>query len=238
MKNEKQKNSIKEQILDKIKKGEFKMHPKFYFFLKAIVVTIIVIILIVIIVFLISFIVFSSENNGAQFLIGSGFKGILSAIYLLPWIFVLIVLIAIILIEKLIKRYKFTYKRPLIYSLLFIVIFGAVCGLIIHKTFLHQGVSCLINDFFYGGPRSTNLPDTHEGRIYKINENEIEIMDLNGQILDAIFPSESFKLKDREFERGDKIIFTGLRKDSVINISSYRKLNCGCGGCVLDELEK
>lgn len=238
MNNDQEKNSIKDRILNEIKKGDIKMHPKFHFLLRLIILTTIIVLLILVIVFLISFIVFSSENNGARFLLGSGFSGVMSLMHSLPWIIILIVLIVILLIEGLVKKFKFAYRRPLIYSLLIILIIGLACGLLMHHESFHRTVSCLLNDSFLSGSRLSVPSNVHEGRVYRINENEIEIMDLNGQILQAIFPSESFKLQDKEFERGDRIIFTGPQNGPIINISSYRKLNCGCGGCNIDDLDK
>ncbi|MFH1129631.1 MAG: hypothetical protein V1686_02765 [Patescibacteria group bacterium] len=235
MNNDQEKNSIKDRILNEIKKGDLKMHPKFTYALKAIFMVATIIILIMIVVFLISFMVFSLKNNGAQFLITTGFMGVLYLIYSLPWVFVSVTLFAILLIEYLVKRFKFAYRRPLIYSLLIVLIFSTACGVLMHREFFHRGVSCLINDSLYS-PKPVNFPNTYQGQIHKINENEIQIIDLNGRIIDAIFPSESFRLKENEFEPGDRIIFTGNKDDLIINISSYRKLNCGCGGCNLDDL--
>jgi len=238
MNNSKEKNSIKDKILSEIKKGDIKMHPKFTYALKAIFVIVAVLILVAIMIFLMSFIVFSLENNGAQFLIGSGFVGILYLMHSLPWVLIIIILIAIVLIETLIKRFKFAYRRPLIYSLLTVLIAGVACGFLMHHESFHRGVSCLINDSFYRDRENINLPNTYKGKILELDQNFIKIEEINGRMVEAIFPTESFKFREKEIERGDRIIFTGIKENAKINISNYRKLNCGCGGCDPDDFKK
>ncbi|MCX6729920.1 MAG: hypothetical protein NT058_00240 [Candidatus Portnoybacteria bacterium] len=238
MNSNQEKNSIKDRILNEIKKGDIKMHPKFTYALKAIFVILAVLILIAIMIFLMSFIVFSLENNGAQFLVGSGIGGVLFLMHSLPWVLILIILIAILLIESLIKRFKFAYRRPLIYSLLVVLVAGVACGLLMHHESFHRGISCLINDAFYEEKENINLPNTYKGKILESDENFIRIEEINGKVIEAIFPTESFGFEEREIERGDRIIFIGPKKDAVINISSYRKLNCGCGGCDPDDLKR
>ncbi len=225
--NDQEKNSIKNSILNEIKKGEIKMHPRVYFVLKSVLLIVVAILLFVLITYLTSYSIFYFENNGAKFLLRSGLTGLLDFFHTIPLILIVLLLILIYVVEKIIRKFHFTYKRPLIYSFLLVVVLAVGFGFIIHKHPIQKTLSC-------GLPQEYNLrtPNTFKGEIIEINENEIKIQDINGEIIYTIIPSASFKLGEKELERGDRIIFRG-RKDNkeIINISSFQKLNCGCGGC-------
>jgi len=234
MNNNEEKNSIKNEILKEIKKGDIKMHPKIYFVLKSALLIVVAVLLFILIAYLTSYSIFYLENNGARFLLRSGLGGLVDIFHAVPLILIFLLLLLFYLIEKTIKKFNFAYKRPLIYSFLFVVIIAVGFGFFLHKNPLQKTLSC-------GLPQNHNLnaPNTFKGEIIEINENEIKIQDINGEIIYTIMPSESFKMEERELERGDRIIFRGKRDDKkIINISSFQKLNCGCEGCDPDDFRK
>jgi len=226
MNNNEEKNSIKNRILSEIKKGDIKMHPRVYFVLKSIIYIGIAVLLFVFISYLTSYGIFYLENNGIRFLFKTGFNGFSVLLHVLPWVLIVLFLIILYLIEKVIKKFNFTYKRPLIYSFLFVVVLAVIFGFILHKHPIQKFISCNLPQ-----DQNINIPNTFKGEIIEINGNEIKIRNINGDIIRTIIPSESFNLREKELERGDRIIFIGREDNSVINISSFQKLNCGCGGC-------
>jgi hypothetical protein len=227
MNNDEKQNSIKDEVLEEIKEHKIKMHPKIYFTLKALALIALVVLLIVFAICMISFIVISSEESGARFLIHMGAKGFLSLAYSLPWVFILVVAIVIILIEKFIKKFNIAYRRPLIYSLLVVLIIVLCCGFFMHRSPIHRGLSCWMMSLS-GNNKSLLFPDAYRGRILEIRDNEVKIRNFNGETIDAIIPPALFVPKREGIAPGDRIMFIGRDRNSIIDVSNFGELNCGC----------
>jgi len=239
MNNNETKNSIRDQILNRIKAGKLKMKPKVYFVLKNIIFVAAVVALSMLIVYLISFIVFSLDKNGAWLLTRLGLGGLLSLIVSLPWLLILIILLSMFLIELLIKNLKFAYHRPLIYSILGVMVLFLALGFFTHLTPLHKGLSCLcaehkvpIASFLYDSYKEMDFPDFYRGEILEIDEEEAQLQKLNGEVVRLQITSDSYGSDQEKLQRGDKIMLIGKKKNSVINIANFEKDNdCGCGAC-------
>lgn len=207
MNNDEKKNLIETNILEKIKSGKLKMRPKMYFILKNIVFVALIVILSAIVVYLISFIVFALDINGAWLLTSFGVEGVISLILSLPWLLILIVLLSMVIIEACIRSFKFTYHRPLIYSILGIFTLAIVLGFCLHLTPLHSKLcSCLEDEEsksiicpLYRNYRTINFPNFKKGTVIESGENEIEIQEQNGETI-------KLDIGDNDLERGDAIL--------------------------------
>ena len=106
------------KIIEKLKKGEIKMHPKWHFILKAVLFGLAVFIIGLFCLFLCSFILFSFRP--------------------FPWFLFLLLILFVALLEHLFNKYSFAYKRPVIYSLIIIVSLLFVMGLMMNKVCFHE----------------------------------------------------------------------------------------------------
>jgi len=116
-------NSISDKIFNKIKKEQIKMRPKIYFILKAVLIALTTLLVAFFVLFLVSFIFFNLRASGAWFLPRFGLPVIGIFFKSLPWLLILITIILIGVLEILVKRFSFAYRRPILYSILFIIIF-------------------------------------------------------------------------------------------------------------------
>ena len=122
-------NTLQETLLAKIKEGQMVMRPRWHFVLKAVLGILGMIILAMAALYLISFILFALREAGLLFIPGFGFHGVGVFLFSLPWILILVSLIFIFLLELLVKRYAFGYRKPLLYSLfgvLGLVVLGSI----------------------------------------------------------------------------------------------------------------
>ncbi len=130
--------SIHDKVLSKIQCGDVRMRPRYYFTLKVIALVLITCCVLLMSSFLFSYILFSIKISGELFLLGFGLRGIQAFIILFPWTLFLIDLLFILILEKLIKHFKFGYKHSFIYLSLSITLFVIVAGLIINSTSIHR----------------------------------------------------------------------------------------------------
>lgn len=139
MENNEKEKSIKSEILDKIESGRVKMKPRAVFILKIAGLSTIVILLAFFAVFLISFAFYVNK---------------------FPLMLILISLILILLIEALMHRIKFSYRKPVVYTLLLVLLSAVLLGFILHITPFHSKVSCFCHKNSL--PIISNLYDRYE----------------------------------------------------------------------------
>jgi len=133
-------NNLTEKILGKLRSGEFKMKPKVYFILKATLIVLSVLVVALFVLFLISFISFALRANGVLVLPIFGFRGFGAFLSSVPWLLVVAALLLIGVLEMLFKHFAFTYRRPILYSILGILIVVLLGTFIIDRTPLHPGL--------------------------------------------------------------------------------------------------
>jgi len=114
-------------IIDKIKKGEIKMKPKIYFLLKTLLVVLGAIIALLFVLYLISFILFSVREV----------RGPIPMLFALPWLLVFLSVILIIVLEVLAHYFSFVYRRPVLYTVLAIIVLVFLGSLLINRTRMH-----------------------------------------------------------------------------------------------------
>jgi len=124
---------IKEKIDNLISQKEIKMKSKSLFVLKKISIFSIIISTSLLAFFLLSFISFKLRINGLWMF---SKLGIGKFLYHLPWGMILVVTGLIIIVELFIKR--FSYKKPLIYSLVIVLIMVFMGGFIIDRAGIHD----------------------------------------------------------------------------------------------------
>lgn len=108
------------KIIEKIKEEDIKMKPKWHFVLKTVLVILLGIVSFLMALFFSSFILFSFRP--------------------FPWILFLLSIVFIIVLESTLREFKIVYKKPIIYSLLIIIIVLFATGMFLNKTRFHEKV--------------------------------------------------------------------------------------------------
>ena len=129
---------FKEKLLNKIKKGEIKMKPKVFFVLRTLGLVACTLLCLLLLVYLASFIAFWFKAIGFGLLGGFGFWGVQRIFFALPWLLILFCLALLFVFETLAKRFSFVWRKPLVYSLVLIVLFALLFAFIVSKTGFHS----------------------------------------------------------------------------------------------------
>ncbi len=231
MNNEPEKNSITDKVLNKIKSGEVKMKSKTYFILRMVLLILSTLVLIFFIIYFVSFIIFSLRASGVLFLPKFGFPGIKIFLNSLPWLLIFISAILIILLEIFAKKFTFVYRRPILYSLLAIIMIVVIGSLLVEKTPFHSNLfwktqeghlpimRTVYRDF--GVPRTGNI---YHGVISEVVGNDFKIETPRGEILAIVVSSKTRPILETDIKEGDAIVVLGERKNGIIQALDIRKV--------------
>jgi hypothetical protein len=223
MNNIEQKNSISDKIIDKIKSGDIKMKSRTSFVLKMALLGLGVFFLFFFIIYLISFIIFSLRTNGVLFLPRFGFHGIGIFFGSLPWVLFLIVAILIVALEIFSKRFTSVYRRPIIYSLLIIIILAFGIGFLIERTSFHSNLFLSARDRhlpvmgpFYRNFGAPPIHNVNRGVVSEITDNGFKIETSCGETLIITITPQTRLYTEEKIEVGDEIVILGERNDETV----------------------
>ncbi len=111
------------KIIEKIKNSQIKMKPKWRFALKSFLLVVLSLLLLFLLLFLVSFIL--------RF-------GLFISFRVFPWMILLFVIGFVVLLEFLISRYAAAYRRPVIYSVIAIIVIIFLAGGVMNMLRFHE----------------------------------------------------------------------------------------------------
>ncbi|TRZ48637.1 MAG: hypothetical protein D4S01_10000 [Dehalococcoidia bacterium] len=224
--------SISNKVFNKIKKGQIKMRPKIYFILRAVLIALMTLLVALFVLFLVSFILFNLRASGAWFLPGFGFGAMGILVKSLPWLLIVIALTLVIILELLVKHFSFSYRRPILYSILGIIIFALLGSFAISRTHLHsdffwkaQERKLPMMGGFYRGFGMPRLGDVHYGIISEIIDNGFYLETAEGEILTILATSTIHSPLGPGIKEGDRVVILGKRDDGVVQSFGVRKVD-------------
>jgi hypothetical protein len=232
MSNKKHNKSIKDTVLAQIKSGQASMKPRWHFVLKAVLTALGVFIVASALLYLVSFILFMLRQTGIFFVPSFGFKGVGVFLLSLPWFLILISIAFFVVLEILVKRYSFTYKKPLFYSLIGIIIFVTAGSLIVSQAGVHKGLSKYAQERglpvagrLYQGYDSKKIKDIHIGTVDEVTDNGFTMTSRRGETLIIVISDNTRFPTATSSEKGDKVVVMGKRDADVIKADGIRQVN-------------
>ncbi len=230
--NNSQKSSIADKIIHQIKDDKIKMRPKIYFILKSAAIAFGIFFVALFILYLISFIVFALRASGVWYLPCFGLRGIKTLFIMLPWLLILISVILIIILEILVKHFAFAYRKPVLYSILFVVIFALLGSFAVDRMGLQSGLfkraeqgNLPIAGEFYSGLGKARNKDMRRGIVSEITDNGFLIKTRNNDILEIIITSETNFPFNEEIQENDTIIVFGKQNNGSVQAIGIRKVD-------------
>lgn len=226
-----EKKSIKNSVLEKIKSGQAAMKPKWHFVLKAILIGIGLVICILLTLLVISLIIFILHDNGAWFIPAFGMRGVGRFIISLPWLLVLACIAFIIVLEILVRKYSFAYRKPFLYSIIGIIIFVIVGGIGISATRIHDNFSRLAMEKrlpfagpIYRGFRAQRPADVYPGTVREITGDGFLIENRSHETFRIVVTHATRFPFGSEIVVGNEIVVMGDLKDGVVHAFGIRKI--------------
>jgi len=133
-------NDIKNTLLKKIKDGEVTMVPQSRFVLQAGLWAFGAVISLFLAVYLLSFVLFTLNRSGVLFAPLYGWHGVVLFVVSSPWLLISLTGMFLLILFILVSHYAFSYKKPLVYSMVAIVLVVLGGSSLIQQTTMHQRV--------------------------------------------------------------------------------------------------
>jgi len=209
--------NIKKNILEQIQRGEISMKPKIFFVLKSFAVAFGLIIGTLIALFLFSFIIFTLKGSGALYLPDFGGRGLFLLLLAIPWLLIVATLALVALLETLARKFAFVYRKPVVYSVLGILLIVVFAGSAIASTPIHKKVYDRAHEKslplgggeFYKHYGKMEFRGGFAGSIEAIDSDGLGVLTAEGK---SVIVSTSTKTKyprDKKLSVGDNIIVVG-----------------------------
>lgn len=226
-------NNTNDVVLEKIRSGALTMRPQVYFIIKALSIAVIAFLVLAVSVWLLNYIIFFITINDHDSLLFFGWRGLELFIQIIPWWLVVLDVALIVLLEWLIRRFRFGYRRSILYLFILLLAFALAVGFV-----LAEGTR--FNEFFFEDAHSeesrTPLAPLYENTRKPIPEalgifrgmivtagSETFIMTYDDEDIDeddgtwTVFPPQEF---EEELFPGDRVYVAG-EKDTDEIIRAY-----------------
>lgn len=206
------------------------MKPKSHFVFRTIIYVLGFIFIFLFVLFLASFIVFSLRIRGVWYFPAFGFRGLGLLFGSFPWLLVIFAIIFIAILEIFAKKFSLVYKKPLLYSILGIVIIVFLLSFIIGRTSMHsrlfrsaqEGRLPIMGPMYRG--RLIEPPrDIYIGRILELSDKSFLLETREGEKLEVIIPSEIGFPLGENIRKDDIVVVMGKRDGSVIRAFGIHK---------------
>ena len=230
MEPENNKKSLESEILAKIRSGRLKMKPKWRFLLRAGLFAVAGIAALLASLYLLSFVIFMLRRTGIWFVPIFGFPGWFTFLASFPWLVIIFALLMVFVLEMLITRYSFAYRRPLVYSLLSLILVVVVGGFVIARwTPFHRRVAGFALERhvpfarnFYRDFGAPPLRDVHRGEITTTTPNGFIIQDPREGMLNVIITPRTRLPLGMDFGIGKMAVVFGPEQSSTIQAFGVR----------------
>lgn len=223
MENTPEQKTIKSAVLDKILKGDVTARSKSYFILKNGLLILTIVIISSFILFATSFIMFALQESKMWYLPMFGLKGFKVLLGNFPWILTLLVILFIVVLEILVNRYGFAYRRPLLYSALGIVFIVVAISFLVKQTPLHGAIYNQIERgrlpmarSLYEGYAKPNVKDFHPGTVLELKESGFLIANRDGTLIEVIVTDQTKMKPGFRIELNRRLLIIGKMRDNVV----------------------
>lgn len=218
-------------LIDKIKKGEIKMRPKWHFVLKTLLIILSIIAASLFILYLTSFIFFTLRLSGVWYLPKFGFRGMGPLFFSLPWFLLLSAALLIVVLEILVRRFSFVYRRPILYTVLGVILLVLLGGFLINKTSMHPALfqradrgRLPIMGSMYRGYGMPDLEDVHRGIVSEITDEGFVFQSQDNRLFTVITSGSRFS-REQEIQKDNAVIVLGKAEDGVIKAAGVRVID-------------
>lgn len=211
--------SLKDAVMKGIQEGTVRMRPRWHFMLLSALVLVGALVVCLTMIYVVSLVVYLLQANGEWFAPSFGLRGWFSLLNALPWLLMLLLVIFVGILEILVRRYTFVYKKPLLTSVLGIITVVVAGGFLVALTPLHSRMAHFDRnrmlpppfDGLYREPPALRSPDLFRGEIISIENGRILMITKEGRMTVLVDPRTRLP-HGNGFTIGDLIVIIG---DSV-----------------------
>lgn len=229
-------NDIRDKLLEKIKAGEVNMVPKWRFVLETVLWAFGLVVAALVAVYFLSFILFILNRSGVLFAPLYGWHGVMLFIVSSPWFLIMIVGIFLLVLYLLVTHYSFSYKRPLVYSMIGVVLLVIAVSSLIHQLSVHERMERFVESHqvpglapMYRGFGEERPNGVVVGTITAFSEEILELETREGEAIKATLFPHSKRPPEVIFVEGDEVMIFGEREGDMIEVFGIRPAGRGYG---------
>lgn len=233
MKNNDREPSISRRVSDAIRQGDIKMHSRSYFWAKGMLFFGVLVLLVSLILYLGSLLVFVLRANSILVLPGLGLYGLRAILLSFPWFILALTVVLVGILEWTAKRFAVVYRRPLIYSLLIIMVLAVTGSILMENLSFHRFVSGLAKERQLPavGRMYRHLSDLEMDNVYfgVISEKEVDhwklkLNDGSEIVLDLENLVQGRRLQDRLAVGSEVVVIGEEVRPDVVSVVRFRRL--------------
>lgn len=217
------------KVMKEIKKQNISKRSSNYFLLRNTILLITLAIIFVFTLYLLSLLIFIFNGNSLFGLTYFGFNGWILFIQSIPWLLVVLVILLILLLEFLSSHFSIVYKKPLLYSILTLLVITIVVSTLVSHTSLHQKAFMLSDEmrlpiagFMYRNYTVRDNDRMHIGIVVSKDDDEIIIEKRKGEIIRVKVLDDTRLLDGIVPEIGTSIMVIGEVEGDIIEAQGIR----------------
>lgn len=232
-------NTIKEGVLKAITDHKVAMRSSTFFRVEYALILFVSFLVLFVTIGLAGFIFFALRVNGHEALLSFGPRGIQAFLLVFPWPLFVLDLLLLVILQALMRRFAFGYRRPIFLVLTILFIGGGISALLldretsVHDRLMeeshHGGVPPPFADFYKNarGP-APHAQGIYRGVVKEIRTDRIVILhddldvDQDDQGFQVILPDGQ---SPSDYSVGDDVYVYGTEQGGLITAVGVRKLS-------------
>lgn len=219
-------------IMSAIREGRVRMKPRWRFVLASTLAALGVLIILLTLLYITSFGMFMMRHSGALFMPVFGMRGVMIFLRSLPLILIGLLLVFVLLLQVIVRRYSVGYRTPLLVSV------GAICviifcgGIALDRTPIHgqlyeqarnHGLPPPINDMYRSG--GAPVPEVERGTIIGIIPGGLLLREEDGDGTTTVLIDPHTRLPfGADFAVGQEIAVLGDEASGTIHAFGIRRV--------------
>jgi hypothetical protein len=226
--------STSRRILSRIREGEVRMRPKWHFVLRTLLITTGGIMVGMLTLYVVSFAVFVLRQTGVAYIPALGFAGAFRFILSLPWVLVLLALLFVGILEVLVRKYSFAYRRPLLYSLAVVLAVVSAGSYVVSASSLHgRLMEAAVQERLpvagkvYRALGREQVRNVHPGTVLEVTTSGVVVENHRGEELNIIVGEHTRRPRGQELIPGDRIVIMGSRASHSIEADGIIRADGG-----------
>lgn len=221
--------NLKNNIIEKIKAGQVAMKPRWHFVLQTAIWVAALLLVSMIAIYLLSFVFFVLHQSGLWLTPGFGWAGLMFFVVSSPWLLILLVGFFLLLLYLLVTHFSFSYRKPLVYSLLGTVLFVIGVSSFIQYTMMHERMQGFSERHqlpglapLYRGIEDRRPEGMMVGVITRMTENGFEIDTQRGESVSVIITNKTKQPKNKEYTEGEQVMVVGKKIGNEVTAVGIR----------------
>ena len=225
--------SIELTVLEKIRTDSISMHSKTYYYVRVGLAILVAFIVFCVSTFLVDFMIFVLRASGRSLLLGFGGKGVLFFFEAFPWLVLAGDVVLIVVLDQLLRQFKFAYRFPAVYILATLLCVSALAGYGLasvadlgHMTPSRDGRAPV--GAFFSRARRAPLPQRGVCRctIVDIDGSQLAVIDPeNGNMpITVVLPENDPHVHVEDLEIGDRVFIAGDLRGAILYAFGLHKV--------------